>query len=196
MGGRRQRRGAARALGRGPRGRRVAPALRGRARPPDAARRPALATAARARRHAAAGDRRRPRGLLDRARRPRDGAGGRRPRARGPRQGARRRPRPRRALARPIAVSAGRSIRVRGEADVAEATRAARDLALASGLGRTEAVQLATAVSEIAGNQIRHARGGTVTLAASPRGVTIVAADDGPGIADVGLALTDGWSTA
>ena len=86
-------------------------------------------------------------------------------------------------------------MRISVEADAAEVTRLARELALEAGLPATEAVHLATAVSEIAVNQLRHAGGGTIVLRSEPDAVRVEAADDGPGIADPELALTDGWST-
>jgi serine/threonine-protein kinase RsbT len=87
-------------------------------------------------------------------------------------------------------------VRVRTEGDAAEAARIARELGLRHGLSRAEAVQVATAVSEIAANQVRHARdGGTLTLSSAPAGVVVEATDAGPGIADVDLALRDGWSS-
>jgi anti-sigma regulatory factor (Ser/Thr protein kinase) len=87
-------------------------------------------------------------------------------------------------------------VRVRTEGDAAEAARIARELALRHGLTATEAVHVATAVSEVAANQVRHADdGGTVVVSRSPAGVRVEAADGGPGIADVELALRDGWST-
>jgi serine/threonine-protein kinase RsbT len=87
-------------------------------------------------------------------------------------------------------------IRVRTEGDAAEAARIARELALRQGLTRTEAMHAATAVSEVAVNQVRHARdGGTVVMTRSDEGVLVDAADAGPGIADLELALRDGWSS-
>jgi serine/threonine-protein kinase RsbT len=93
-----------------------------------------------------------------------------------------------------------RAIAIDSEAGVAVAVRAARELALAAGLGDTEAVQAATAVSEIATNQLRHATGGRVELRVASdgerSGLEVRARDAGPGIADVELALRDGWSSA
>jgi serine/threonine-protein kinase RsbT len=87
-------------------------------------------------------------------------------------------------------------IRVRTEGDAAEAARIARELALRQGLSRTEAMHAATAVSEVAVNQVRHARGGgTVMVARSDEGVLVEAGDAGPGIAKLELALRDGWSS-
>ena len=89
-----------------------------------------------------------------------------------------------------------RRIRVHTEGDGAEAARVAREAALRQGLSRTEAMHAATAVSEVAVNQVRHARdGGTVVVTRSDEGVLVEAADAGPGIDDLELALRDGWSS-
>jgi serine/threonine-protein kinase RsbT len=92
-----------------------------------------------------------------------------------------------------------RSIRVRVESDAAEASRAARELAASLGFGATDVVQVATAVSEVAANQVQHAAGGTVVLSRLEGergpGVLVEAADDGPGIDRPERALEDGFST-
>jgi CBS domain-containing protein/anti-sigma regulatory factor (Ser/Thr protein kinase) len=45
-------------------------------------------------------------------------------------------------------------------------------------------------------NQVVHSLGGTIRYSILPDKVIIAAADTGPGIADVNLALQEGWSTA
>ena len=45
-------------------------------------------------------------------------------------------------------------------------------------------------------NQVVHSMGGSMHYSIQPDKVIIVAADTGPGIADVNLALQEGWSTA
>ena len=56
-----------------------------------------------------------------------------------------------------------------------------------------------TAASELARNTLRHGGGGTVRLEAlnddRRRGLRLVFEDRGPGIADIQLALKDGYST-
>jgi anti-sigma regulatory factor (Ser/Thr protein kinase) len=95
-----------------------------------------------------------------------------------------------------IRASEEHRVRIRTEGDAAEAARLARELGMRHGLSPNEAVQVATAVSEVAANQVRHAQdGGTLVVSRSPAGVHVEAADRGPGIADVDLALRDGWSS-
>jgi serine/threonine-protein kinase RsbT len=95
-----------------------------------------------------------------------------------------------------IAPSEEHRVRIRTEGDAAQAARIARELGLRHGLSSNEAVQVATAVSEVAANQVRHALdGGTLVVSRSPEGVHVEAIDIGPGIADVELALHDGWSS-
>jgi serine/threonine-protein kinase RsbT len=60
--------------------------------------------------------------------------------------------------------------------------------------------KLITAASELARNTLVHGGGGTarIEVVKSDRGrsgVKIGFADDGPGIADLELALTDGWTS-
>jgi serine/threonine-protein kinase RsbT len=97
-------------------------------------------------------------------------------------------------------MSATRTVRVAADVDVATAARAARGLAEACGLSGVEAQHVATAVSEVAQNAVKYARGGEVELApaerAGRRGLKVTVRDRGPGIADVGAALRDGTSTS
>lgn len=45
-------------------------------------------------------------------------------------------------------------------------------------------------------NMVIHAHGGTIDVEISPTAVTLVLADQGPGIPDVEQAMQEGWSTA
>ena len=83
-----------------------------------------------------------------------------------------------------------------GEADVVHAAATARRLALDAGLSSLDAVQVATAVSEVARNAVLYGGGGDAELATLADGLRVVVADGGPGIADTELALRDGWSSA
>jgi RNA polymerase sigma factor (sigma-70 family) len=89
-------------------------------------------------------------------------------------------------------------IRIERDADVVEARKKARELAMRLDFSRTDLTLIATAVSEIARNIVRFAGKGQVfvELLTEPRpGIRIVARDTGPGISDVDRALTDGYST-
>ena len=56
--------------------------------------------------------------------------------------------------------------------------------------------RVAIASYELEINQVVHSLGGTISCSIHPDKVIIVAADTGPGIADINLALQEGWSTA
>ncbi|MFH1532923.1 MAG: ATP-binding protein [Pseudomonadota bacterium] len=91
------------------------------------------------------------------------------------------------------------SIPILKDADVVIARRAARDLARDAGLGIADQTRLATAVSELARNALQHGGGGLCTLRqATENGQVVIGVeleDGGPGIEDVELAMTDGYST-
>jgi RNA polymerase sigma factor (sigma-70 family) len=87
---------------------------------------------------------------------------------------------------------------IRADADIVTARREVRRLAIETGFSRTDAVVLATAVSEIARNIVRFAGTGNMLIQQvdEPRvGIRVLARDNGPGIADVDQALADGYST-
>ena len=87
---------------------------------------------------------------------------------------------------------------ISGDADIVAARQAARELAGRLGFSPTDLTLIATAVSEMARNIVRFAGTGEVVvelLDRPRRGVQVVARDAGPGIADVGLAMQDGYST-
>ncbi len=85
------------------------------------------------------------------------------------------------------------------EEDVVKARQKGRELAAALGFSSTDQTLIATAISELARNIVSYAGRGTIGLsrieAAGRTGIMIVAHDDGPGIADIQLAMRDGYST-
>lgn len=89
------------------------------------------------------------------------------------------------------------SIRIGSAADVATASRAAREVAERTGFDRTRSYQIATAASELACNVLVHGGGGMVTVRAPAHrnGVELLAIDSGPGITDLALAMQEGYST-
>jgi serine/threonine-protein kinase RsbT len=91
-------------------------------------------------------------------------------------------------------------IPIEREQDIVVARQKGRELAAHCGLGSTDQTLLATAISELARNIISYARCGEIELREverdGRRGVQVIARDQGPGIADVELAMRDGYSTA
>lgn len=90
-------------------------------------------------------------------------------------------------------------VTVQRDSDVVAARQRGRELAVQAGFTPTEATVIATAISEITRNIVRFARRGVVTatvLSDDARvGLLVVAQDVGPGIADVELALREGYTT-
>jgi serine/threonine-protein kinase RsbT len=90
-------------------------------------------------------------------------------------------------------------VQIDDESGILQARRAARELASDLGFDATSQTLIATAISELARNILKYARRGEILLRPAARngvpGITVVAADEGPGIADPALALTDGFST-
>ena len=98
-----------------------------------------------------------------------------------------------------VSVGDDTSVTIEREGDIVTARQKGRELAAAAGFSRTDQTMIALAISEIARNIISYAQRGTVTLCRvehnGRRGVQIIARDDGPGIADIELAMRDGYST-
>ena len=84
--------------------------------------------------------------------------------------------------------------------DVVRVRQQVRVVAAQHGLSLVDQTKLVTAASELARNALVHGGGGmarveVVTSGTGKPGVRIDFTDDGPGIADVDLALTDGWTS-
>jgi serine/threonine-protein kinase RsbT len=86
--------------------------------------------------------------------------------------------------------------------DIVAARGAAREVAKLLRFGAVDQSRIATAVSELTRNVIRYATNGTgqVVIRALPpaergTGLEIVVSDDGPGIADIEQAMTDGFTS-
>ena len=89
-------------------------------------------------------------------------------------------------------------VRIASESDVAIARIRTHGLALAEGFTEVAASAFATAVSELARNAFVHAAFGELVLGIRTRpelGIVAVIRDHGPGIADIELAMRDGYST-
>jgi len=89
---------------------------------------------------------------------------------------------------------------IRSGDDVVRVRQHVRNAAAASGLSLVDQTKLVTAASELARNTLIHGGGGvarveTVKSPAGRAGIKLQFVDEGPGIADVDLALTDGWTS-
>ncbi|HEY0717689.1 MAG TPA: ATP-binding protein [Streptosporangiaceae bacterium] len=88
---------------------------------------------------------------------------------------------------------------VRSDVDLMVVREAARAAAAAAGFSLVDQTKLVTAVSELARNAVVHGGGGEVRIGSmregTLRGVRLVVSDQGPGIADIEQALTDGHTT-
>ena len=88
---------------------------------------------------------------------------------------------------------------IRSDEDVVRVRQLVRAVAVAVKLSLVDQTKVVTAASELARNTLVYGGGGTVEVTTVDngrrRGVRIVFADSGPGIADLDLALTDGYTT-
>ena len=88
---------------------------------------------------------------------------------------------------------------VRGDGDVVLVRQAVRAWAVAQGLGLVDQTKIVTAASELARNTLDYGGGGTVRLQALREGIRnglrLIFEDEGPGIPDIALALTDGYTS-
>ncbi|EGJ74090.1 hypothetical protein STTU_1301 [Streptomyces sp. Tu6071] len=79
------------------------------------------------------------------------------------------------------------------------ARQAVRAQAQRAGLSLIHQTKLVTAASELGRNMVVYGGGGTVSVATFEEGsrhaVWVEFRDEGPGIPDLGLALTDGWTS-
>ncbi|MBW3628293.1 MAG: anti-sigma regulatory factor [Gemmatimonadetes bacterium] len=96
---------------------------------------------------------------------------------------------PRRSESRPI----------RSESDVVSVRQAVRAWAVEMKFSLVDQTKLVTAASELARNTLIHGGGGSARLEAledgGRQGIRLIFEDQGPGIEDVKLALTDGYTT-
>ena len=91
------------------------------------------------------------------------------------------------------------SLKIEKEQDVVLFRNRVKELATKIGMSVLGQTKLITAASELARNMLKYAGGGTVALEVvsgnRTTGVRLTFEDKGPGIADIGLAMQDGYST-
>ncbi|MET8353662.1 MULTISPECIES: ATP-binding protein [unclassified Micromonospora] len=88
---------------------------------------------------------------------------------------------------------------IRSDEDVVRVRQLVRAVAVAVKLSLVDQTKVVTAASELARNTLVYGGGGTVEVTTVDngrrRGVRIVFVDSGPGIPDLDLAFTDGYTT-
>lgn len=96
-------------------------------------------------------------------------------------------------------VDAEHVVAIKGEVDVVLAGAQGKEMAAGLGFDSAAQAALVTAVSEVARNILHYAGQGQVAFsrlqAPDRTGLSVVASDQGPGIADLELAMKDGYST-
>ncbi len=88
---------------------------------------------------------------------------------------------------------------IQSSADVVLVRQSVRRFAVELGFSLIDQTKIVTAASELARNTLDYGGGGTVKLEALQegirRGLRLTFEDQGPGIADIELALKDGYTT-
>ena len=99
----------------------------------------------------------------------------------------------------PTIVSAD-TLELRTEQDIVRARQAVRKASQELGFSLVDQTKMVTAASELARNTVTHGGGGTMAMEVLSdggvrRGLRLHFSDQGKGIPDIGLAMTDGWSS-
>lgn len=96
-------------------------------------------------------------------------------------------------------MTSGETVPIRISDDVVRVRSRVRALAMSLGLGIVDQTKIVTAASELARNTLDYGGGGEARLdiveAGIRRGLRVTFEDRGPGIADIELALTDGYTS-
>jgi serine/threonine-protein kinase RsbT len=91
-------------------------------------------------------------------------------------------------------------VAIGSDPDIVTARQKGRELAVQLGFTSSDSALIATAISELARNILLYARRGEVLLRVlehgERRGLRVIAHDQGPGIANIELAMRDGYSTS
>lgn len=99
-----------------------------------------------------------------------------------------------------MAASGDDVLAIRSTEDIIKARQRVRDCAVSQGFSIVDQTKLVTAASELARNTLVHGGGGDMHVQSVDdgirRGVQVTFTDRGPGIADIELALKDGYSTS
>jgi serine/threonine-protein kinase RsbT len=96
-------------------------------------------------------------------------------------------------------IEADETMPIRASVDVVRVRQAVRAHAVAAGFSLVDQTKLITAASEIGRNTVEYGGGGTLRIEVLSngrrRGVRLTFVDQGPGIADLTLAMKDGYTS-
>jgi len=99
-----------------------------------------------------------------------------------------------------IVIAEATRVAIDSDRAIVAARQQGRQLALKLGFSPGSATLLATAISELARNILQYAGEGEIVMQLLDRGrdqgLMVLARDRGPGIADLSMAMEDGYSTA
>ena len=99
-----------------------------------------------------------------------------------------------------IVIAEATRVAIDSDRAIVEARQQGRQLALKLGFSPGSATLLATAISELARNILQYAGQGEIVMRLLDRGrdqgLMVLARDRGPGIADLSMAMEDGYSTS
>lgn len=98
-----------------------------------------------------------------------------------------------------VAVLQSEVLALKGGEDVVRLRRVTRERAVAAGFSLVDQTKIVTAASELGRNTVQYGGGGEVAIETlqngSRRGLKLRFSDQGPGIEDIRLALTPGYTT-
>jgi serine/threonine-protein kinase RsbT len=96
-------------------------------------------------------------------------------------------------------ILSSESVPVQSSEDVVVVRQAVRKKAVSIGLGLVDQTKFVTAASELARNTLDHGGGGEVQIEMIENnmrpGIRLIFEDTGPGIPDIDLALSDGYTS-
>jgi len=96
-------------------------------------------------------------------------------------------------------MTQSKSLALVSEQDIVRIRQTVRKLTQELGFSLVDQTKMVTAASELARNTVVYGGGGEVlldVLTESPKtGLRLQFVDHGPGIPDIGLAMTDGWTS-
>jgi serine/threonine-protein kinase RsbT len=99
-----------------------------------------------------------------------------------------------------MSISSSGELPLKSDHEIVLARQAVRRMTQQLSFSLVDQTKMVTAASELARNALIYGGGGTLTweiLDAAPRqGLRLTFADNGPGIPNLELALTDGWTSA